>query len=107
MQALATPHIAGYSLEGKLRGTFMLYQRFTEYLGAMAGKQFSSILPLPEKPIMVLDDATTALDVINFLYNYDDDDTRFRDSLPLTHRCSVSSSIYCVKPILLDANSHH
>ena len=81
--ALATPHIAGYSLEGKLRGTFMLYQRFMEYLGVVAGKQFSSILPLPEKPIMVLDDSTTALDVINFLYNYDADDMRFRDSLSL------------------------
>ena len=81
--ALATPHIAGYSLEGKLRGTFMLYQRFMEYIGVVAGKQFSSILPLPEKPIMVLDDATTALDVINFLYNYDADDMRFRESLSL------------------------
>ncbi|MEY3038233.1 MAG: hypothetical protein RL143_800 [Pseudomonadota bacterium] len=80
---LATPHIAGYSLEGKLRGTFMLYQRFMEYIGVVAGKQFSSILPLPEKPIMVLEDSTTALEVINFLYNYDDDDTRFRESLSL------------------------
>lgn len=79
--SLATPHIAGYSLEGKLRGTFMLYQQFTEYLGAIAVKQFYSILPLPENPIMVLDDSSTALDVINFLYNYDDDDKRFRDSL--------------------------
>ena len=30
MLALATPHIAGYSLEGKARGTQMIYEAFCQ-----------------------------------------------------------------------------
>lgn len=32
MLALATPHIAGYSLEGKARGTQMIYEAFVKSL---------------------------------------------------------------------------
>ena len=32
MLALATPHIAGYSLEGKARGTQMIYEAFCQNL---------------------------------------------------------------------------
>ncbi|HET8704688.1 MAG TPA: 4-phosphoerythronate dehydrogenase [Pseudomonadales bacterium] len=30
---IATPHIAGYSVEGKIRGTFMIYQALAEFRG--------------------------------------------------------------------------
>ena len=30
---IATPHIAGYSLEGKYRGTYMLYEAFCRHFG--------------------------------------------------------------------------
>ncbi len=43
--ALATPHIAGYSLEGKARGTQMIYQAFCENFGLDATKQFETQLP--------------------------------------------------------------
>ena len=33
---LGTPHIAGYSLEGKLNGTRMVFQAFCQWLGAQA-----------------------------------------------------------------------
>lgn len=42
--ALATPHIAGYSLEGKARGTQMVYQAFCRHFGLDAPKQFESQL---------------------------------------------------------------
>lgn len=41
---LATPHIAGYSLEGKARGTQMIYQAFCEKYGFQASKTFESQL---------------------------------------------------------------
>jgi erythronate-4-phosphate dehydrogenase len=42
--ALATPHIAGYSLEGKARGTEMVYQAFCQHFKLQATKQFESQL---------------------------------------------------------------
>lgn len=42
---IATPHIAGYSLEGKARGTQMLYQAFCATLGMPADKDFRTQLP--------------------------------------------------------------
>ncbi len=42
---LVTPHIAGYSLEGKARGTEMIYQAFCAHFGFRADKHFESQLP--------------------------------------------------------------
>jgi erythronate-4-phosphate dehydrogenase len=36
--SLVTPHIAGYSLEGKARGTQMVYQAFCQHFGFKAEK---------------------------------------------------------------------
>ncbi|HCO09346.1 MAG TPA: erythronate-4-phosphate dehydrogenase, partial [Acinetobacter ursingii] len=46
--SLVTPHIAGYSLEGKARGTQMVYQAFCQHFGFKAEKTFESELPLCE-----------------------------------------------------------
>ncbi len=43
--ALATPHIAGYSLEGKARGTEMVYQAFCRWRGEIASRSLSGMLP--------------------------------------------------------------
>ncbi|WP_252109853.1 MULTISPECIES: 4-phosphoerythronate dehydrogenase PdxB [unclassified Halomonas] len=45
--ALGTPHIAGHSLDGKLRGTFMIQQALTQALKMPDGPSFSSICPKP------------------------------------------------------------
>ena len=42
---LVTPHIAGYSLEGKARGTQMIYEAFCQHFGFEAKKTFESQLP--------------------------------------------------------------
>lgn len=48
---LATPHIAGYSLEGKARGTQMIYQAWCQCFGFEASKTFATQLPqLPQRP---------------------------------------------------------
>lgn len=43
--ALATPHIAGYTLDGKLRGTDMVYQAFCRHFDLPVLHQLSQFLP--------------------------------------------------------------
>ena len=42
---LATPHIAGYSLEGKARGTQMIYEAFCQSIAVPANKKIEDQLP--------------------------------------------------------------
>jgi len=44
---LATPHIAGYSLDGKQRGTAQIYQAYCEFIGQTPSIQLSDLLPAP------------------------------------------------------------
>ncbi|MCT8987032.1 4-phosphoerythronate dehydrogenase [Shewanella phaeophyticola] len=83
----ATPHIAGYSLEGKARGTFMLYQKLCEVLGLEANKSLTSLLPpfqfnqvyrqneLSEGQLLTLS---------RLVYDLRDDDRKFRGCFATT-----------------------
>lgn len=42
---IATPHIAGYTLDGKLRGTDMIYQAFCQYFGLPITQTLNDVLP--------------------------------------------------------------
>ncbi|KPQ30327.1 MAG: erythronate-4-phosphate dehydrogenase [Marinobacter excellens HL-55] len=44
---LATPHIAGYSLEGKMQGTEMIYQAMCQFMGLPVRKKAGQFLPEP------------------------------------------------------------
>ena len=44
--AIATPHIAGYTLEGKLRGTQMIYDALCEKLSISPAQSMHQLLPL-------------------------------------------------------------
>ena len=46
---IVTPHIAGYSLEGKARGTQMIYEAFCQTFDYLAHKKFESQLPTCEQ----------------------------------------------------------
>lgn len=46
---LVTPHIAGYSLEGKARGTQMIYDAFCKTFDYPADKKFETQLPVCEQ----------------------------------------------------------
>ncbi|MDX1816798.1 MAG: 4-phosphoerythronate dehydrogenase PdxB [Marinobacter sp.] len=43
----ATPHIAGYSLEGKVQGTEMVYRALSQFLGLPVRKKAGQFLPEP------------------------------------------------------------
>ena len=43
---IATPHIAGYSLDGKIRGTEMIYKSFCQHFGLPARIRVGAITPI-------------------------------------------------------------
>lgn len=56
---LATPHIAGHSLEGKTRGTFMLYTWLAEQTGQSSPLSMSDFLPTCHKTYACNDEVLT------------------------------------------------
>ena len=82
---LGTPHIAGYSLDGKLRGTEMIYRAACEFLGTPL--QWSASSALPPGPSLDLAGAGEPLDAARaaVLHCYDvrADDARLRYMLTL------------------------
>ncbi|GGP46425.1 erythronate-4-phosphate dehydrogenase [Shewanella algicola] len=78
----ATPHIAGYSLEGKARGTFMLYQKLCEVLGLEANKSLTILLPPFQFSQVYRQDELSEgqlLSLSRLVYDLRDDDRKFRD----------------------------
>ena len=55
--ALATPHIAGYSFDGKVNGTEMLRQAAGEFLGVSSGWDRAAVMPRAAHERIVLDAA--------------------------------------------------
>ncbi|WP_434524310.1 4-phosphoerythronate dehydrogenase PdxB [Photorhabdus asymbiotica] len=45
---IGTPHIAGYTLEGKARGTTQVYEAYCEFLGQSGKVALSDLLPEPD-----------------------------------------------------------
>ncbi len=55
MASISTPHIAGYSTDGKARGTEMSVRALSAFLGLGMEEWSPSDLPLPENPKILLD----------------------------------------------------
>ena len=80
----ATPHIAGYSLEGKARGTYMLYQKLMQVLGKQEEKEMLALLPSfwTEQLTLTKEPSEKALlQLSRFVYDLRDDDALFRATL--------------------------
>lgn len=82
---LATPHIAGYSLDGKLRGTEQIYQAFCAWRGEPASVRLAELLPAPWLGELVLhesaDPAWALATLCRAVYDPRRDDADFRRSL--------------------------
>ncbi|MNF61824.1 Erythronate-4-phosphate dehydrogenase [compost metagenome] len=82
---LATPHIAGYSLDGKQRGTAQIYQAYCDFLGQPAQVNLSDLLPAPWLSHVTLnaqsDPAWTLAMLCRGVYDPRRDDADFRRSL--------------------------
>ena len=82
---LATPHIAGYSLDGKQRGTAQIYQALCAHLGHEPSIRLSDLLPAPWLAEMHLhpetDPAWALATLCRSVYDPRRDDADFRRSL--------------------------
>jgi erythronate-4-phosphate dehydrogenase len=82
---IATPHIAGYSLEGKSRGTEYLYQQLCTLTNT--AQTIDLLTLLPQFEIKGLELANQALDetilkrLVHIVYDVRRDDARFRKDL--------------------------
>lgn len=79
---IATPHIAGYSLEGKARGTFMLYEALMAHLGLTAHKSMDALLPplwSQQLTPASVPDENALLSLVRLVYDLRDDDLVFRN----------------------------
>ena len=79
--AFATPHIAGYGLEGKARGTTMIYNFYCGYLGRSERANANDLLPVAPIPLIKLDrawDEATLHNLIQLIYDVRLDDAIFR-----------------------------
>ena len=55
---LGTPHIAGYSFDGKVNGTRMVFEAACAHLGIDAAWDPAGLMPAPDQPVIDLGDAT-------------------------------------------------
>lgn len=78
---IATPHIAGYSHDGKIRGTFMLYEACCKALAVEQTKTLEDFLPEPSMREVAVNDQVTALDLIRLRYDPYRDDRDLRRTL--------------------------
>jgi len=58
MVDISTPHIAGYSLDGKVGGMVMIYEAFCKHFGLEANKSIEDFLPEPEVGEIEIDPAS-------------------------------------------------
>jgi len=82
--AIGTPHIAGYSFDGKVNGTVMLYEAVCRFLGRPAAFDITGLLPEPLLPSMELitsgqSDQDILGKAMHSIYNIGRDDAELRD----------------------------
>ncbi|WP_166265803.1 4-phosphoerythronate dehydrogenase PdxB [Marinobacter caseinilyticus] len=84
---LASPHVAGYSLEGKVKGTEVIYRSLCRFLGLPARKQSGQFLPEPALSKLAFTSSAQAPDAasiaIRACYDPRRDDVRLRRLLTL------------------------
>lgn len=78
---IATPHIAGYTLEGKARGTTQVYEAYCDFIGQPQHVELSTLLPAPIiSTISVQGELTQTLlkQLIHLVYDVRRDDAPLR-----------------------------
>jgi erythronate-4-phosphate dehydrogenase len=80
---LGTPHIAGYSFEGKVNGTLMVYEAACRFLGRPADWSPDGRWPEPAVPSVSVDaagrtDEDVLAEVVRRVYDIEADDARLR-----------------------------
>jgi len=76
-----TPHIAGYSYDGKVAGMIMIYEALCGHFGIEVANSIDDFLPRPAVEEVVVDGSGQAavLEAVNTLYDIGRDDAMLRD----------------------------
>lgn len=85
--AFATPHVAGYGLEGKARGTTMVFNSYCQFLDLDKHIAASSLLPVAPVPYIRLSQQWQEPDLfslIQLIYDVRKDDALFRREMVRT-----------------------
>ena len=78
---IATPHIAGYTLEGKMRGTYMLKQAFCQWMKIEIGDALEDYLPVASMSSVEITPRGKLEQLIKLMYDPYSDDRALRKTL--------------------------
>jgi len=83
MVDIGTPHIAGYSLDGKVAGMIMIYKAACKYFGFSAKFDVEDFLPEPVVPELEINPRSGSeqdmlLGAVEKIYNISEDDHKLR-----------------------------
>ena len=85
---LSTPHIAGYSFDGKVGGMIMIYEACCEHFGLRASHTAADFLPKPDVPEIQIEkhppagaEETAIHDIVQQVYVINRDDFNMREIL--------------------------
>jgi erythronate-4-phosphate dehydrogenase len=86
MVDIGTPHIAGYSLDGKIAGMIMIYKSVCEYIGLQPEFKIEDFLPEPAVPELKMDsdnenEQEAILNAVRKIYSIERDDMKLRQIL--------------------------
>lgn len=88
--ALATPHIAGHSYEGKVMGTVMVFRAVCNFLGIAPEWNYENLMLTPSVPEIVLNPLSKGTSeemllegIVRQIYDIEQDDHRMRQTADL------------------------
>ncbi len=100
MTLIGTPHIAGYSFDGKVNGAFMIYKSLCQYLNKKAKWNPQDFLPKSNCPVIKIHEVNGPLEkklhkVISRVYDIEKDDSKLRESrsMPSEKRSAYFDSL--------------
>jgi erythronate-4-phosphate dehydrogenase len=75
-----TPHVAGYSYDGKIAGMIMIYEAFCKHFGIKPRFGIHDFLPPPQVERIVINEGeiNPLFSAVNMLYDIKIDDAQFR-----------------------------
>ncbi len=103
---IATPHIAGYSFDGKVKGTEMIYDAACKFLGERPTWNPKLLMPAPAVPMIQIEnenknDQEVLLETLRKVYDIEEDDRHLREliSLPADEQAKYFDHLRKTYPI--------
>ncbi|MBI9018405.1 MAG: 4-phosphoerythronate dehydrogenase [Phycisphaerae bacterium] len=89
LTAIATPHIAGYSLDGKINGSYMLYEKLCQWLEIPKQIDVEELKPVPKLKKLAINteksDFEVLLEAMQAVYPIEKDDKAMRKLVNTDH----------------------